>query len=216
LLHPALRILPAGALLIAAACTAKPKDAVTTKSADSSMAGHDMAGMNMAGMESHPITIPKGVMYTKADVEFMQGMIPHHAQAIFMSRLAKSHGASEYLQKFTQKIDQSQTAEIRIMQDWLTAKYQFAPDTASYHHVHMAGMLTDEQIKQLDAARGKEFERLFLVFMIQHHEGALQMVTDLFAAPGAGQESDIGIFANDVRYVQTTEIQLMRQMLANL
>ncbi len=195
-----------------ATVVAKPD---TTKSAMAGMpgmAGHDMSSMNHGA----PISIPPGVMYKVADVEFMQGMIAHHAQAIFMSRLAKSHGAGAYLLKFTQKIDQSQTAEIRIMQDWLLARDQFAPDTASYHHVSMPGMLTAEQVTKLDAARGKEFERLFLEYMIQHHEGAIQMVKDLFATPGAGQDADVSVFANDVVYVQTTEIQLMNQMLADL
>jgi uncharacterized protein (DUF305 family) len=172
---------------------------------------HSMAGMN----HSH-ITIPKGAVYTVADVEFMQGMIAHHAQAIYMSRMAEAHGASPRLLKLANKIDQSQVAEIRIMQDWLVRNGQVAPDTSSWRTMTMTGMLTEAQLKELDAAKGVEFDRTFLRLMIQHHEGALQMVKDLFATPRAGQEVDVNVFANDVVTVQTAEIGAMRQMFSQL
>jgi uncharacterized protein (DUF305 family) len=140
-------------------------------------------------------------------------MIAHHAQAIFMSRLAAKNGASPRLVKFATKIDQSQMTEIRLMQEWLVANGQTAPDTSSYHHVMMDGMLTAEQIKTLEAARGAEFDGHFLTMMIQHHEGALKMVADLFATQGAAQDVDVSVFANDVVTVQTAEIGAMRQML---
>jgi uncharacterized protein (DUF305 family) len=170
---------------------------------------HSMRGMNH-------IMIPEGAAYTVADVEFMQGMIAHHAQAIYMSRLAESHGANPRLLKLANKIDQSQVAEIRIMQQWLRSNEQVAPDTSSWRTMTMKGMLTEEQIKELDAAKGVEFDRAFLTYMIQHHEGALQMVKDLFATPRAGQEVDVNVFANDVVSVQTAEIGAMRQMLSQL
>lgn len=154
--------------------------------------------------------------YTPADVEFMQGMIAHHAQAIYMSRMAEAHGASPKLLKLANKIDQSQVAEIRIMQEWLHRNGQFAPDTSSWRTMTMAGMLTPDQLKTLDAATGVAFDRDFLTFMIQHHEGALKMVKDLFATPRAGQEVDVNVFANDVVTVQTAEIGAMRQMLSLL
>ena len=172
-----------------------------------------MAGMS--GMDA-PVVIPKGAIYTAADVHFMQGMIAHHAQAIFMSRLAAAQGANPRVLKFATKIDQSQMAEIRLMQDWLRANAQMAPDTSSYHHVMMAGMLTAEQIAQLEAARGAEFDTHFLTFMIQHHEGALKMVDDLLASTGAAQDIDVSVFANDVQQVQTAEIGTMRQMLQQM
>jgi uncharacterized protein (DUF305 family) len=177
------------------------------------MAGMDHSHMNM-GLP--PVTIPKGAIYTEADVRFMQGMIAHHAQAIYMSRMAAAHQASPRLQKFANKIDQSQQAEIRLMQEWLHANKQFAPDTSSWRHMTMAGMLTAEQLSQLDAAKDKEFDRLFLTFMIQHHQGALKMVKDLFATPRAGQDVDVSVFANDVETVQTAEIGTMYQMLNDL
>jgi uncharacterized protein (DUF305 family) len=171
---------------------------------------HHMAGMSIA------VAIPKGAVYTEADVRFMQGMIAHHAQAIHMSKMAVAHGANPHLLKFTQKIDQSQTAEIRLMQEWLRANNQVAPDTSSWRTMQMAGMLTAEQLQQLDAAKDEDFDRLFLIFMIQHHNGALKMVDDLFATPQAGQDVDVNVFANDVVVVQTAEIGTMQQMLAQL
>jgi len=167
-----------------------------------------------AGM--HHIVIPAGAIYTVADVEFMQGMIAHHAQAIYMSRMAEAHRANPRVLKLATKIDQSQVAEIRIMQEWLVHYGQEAPDTSSWRTMTMPGMLTEAQLKALDAATGVEFDRAFLTLMIQHHEGALQMVKDLFAKPGAGQEVDVNVFANDVVSVQTAEIGAMRQMLSQL
>ena len=171
-----------------------------------------MPGMDM-GRE---IVIPKGALYTKADVEFMQGMIAHHAQAIVMSRMAESHGANPQVLKLSNKIDQSQVPEIRIMQSWLERNKQFAPDTSSWHHMMMTGMLTPAQLEELDAAKGVEFDRAYLRLMIQHHAGALKMVDDLFSAPLAGQEVDVNVFANDVVTAQTVEIGIMQKLLTQL
>jgi uncharacterized protein (DUF305 family) len=184
------------------------------KSPDKS-AGDTTSRQPMAGM-AMPVTIPKGALYTTADVHFMQGMIAHHAQAIYMSRLAVSRGANPRLLKFANKIDQSQQAEIRLMQDWLVANKQAAPDTGSWRTMTMPGMLTAAQLATLDAARGPEFDKQFLNLMIQHHEGALKMVADLLATPMAAQDVDVSVFANDVTTVQTAEIGTMQQMLSNL
>ena len=175
-----------------------------------SMAG--MPGMDMGP----PIVIPKGALYTKADVEFMQGMIAHHAQAVVMSNMAGSHGANPQVLKLSNKIDQSQLPEIDIMQKWLRRYNQFAPDTSSWRHMRMDGMLSDEQLAELDAARGVVFDRAYLQMMIQHHAGALKMVDDLFATPKAAQEVDVGVFANDVVTAQTGEIGIMRRLLTQL
>lgn len=169
----------------------------------------------MAGM-SMPVTIPKGAIYTEADVRFMQGMIAHHAQAIYMSRMAKAHGANARVLKFANKIDQSQVAEIRLMQEWLRAKDQTAPDTSSWRTMQMPGMLTATQLAELDSAKGPAFDKQFLTLMIQHHNGALKMVADLLATPLAAQDVDISVFAYDVQTVQTAEIGMMQQMLGNL
>ena len=173
--------------------------------------GHEsMPGMDM------PVKIPKGAIFTAADVEFMQGMIAHHAQAIYMSRMAAAHGANPRLLKLANKIDQSQIAEIKLMQDWLHRNGQSAPDTSSWRTMQMPGMLTSAQLQQLDQAHGTAFDRYFLTFMIQHHNGALQMVADLVNTPLAAQDVDVSVFANDVQTVQTAEIGLMQQMLAAL
>jgi uncharacterized protein (DUF305 family) len=192
--------------LTAGCSSAKPAQ---TAAADSA-ALHQMAGMSM------PVTIPKGALYTEADVHFMQGMIAHHAQAIYMARMAAAHGANPRLLKFASKINQSQQAEIRLMQDWLVANKQAAPDTSSWRHMTMPGMLSPEQLATLDASHGPEFDKQFLNLMIQHHEGALKMVTDLLATPQAAQDVDVSVFANDVTTVQTAEIGTMQQMLSNL
>ena len=163
-----------------------------------------------------PITIPKGVLYTEADVRFMQGMIAHHAQAIHMSRLAAERGANARLVRFARKIDQSQAGEIVLMQQWLRANGQFAPDTSSWRGMTMHGMLTAAELAGLEAARGAAFDRLFLEYMIRHHEGALRMVADLLASPRAAQDVDVSVLANDVETTQTAEIGLMRRMLEEL
>jgi len=161
--------------------------------------------------------------YTAADIEFMSGMIGHHAQAVKMAGWAQSHGASRSLQIFCGRIATGQTAEIGLMQQWLRERNQPVPEADARgmkmdmagmdHYVMMPGMLTDEQMKQLDAARGVDFDRLFLTFMMQHHRGALTMVDKLFNTPGAAQDEIVFKFANDVQADQTTEIDRMQQML---
>ena len=180
--------------------------------------GGGMAGMaGMSHMDvGHEIVIPKGAPYTKADVEFMQGMIAHHAQAIVMSRMAESHGANPQVLKLSNKIDQSQGPEIRIMQVWLERNNQYAPDTSSWHHMSMTGMLTTEQLNELDAARGVDFDRAYLRYMIMHHAGAIKMVDDLLNTSMAGQEVDVSVFANDVFTAQTVEIGIMQRLQTQL
>ena len=211
MVHYTLRSVALVALLSVVACAPKTDDAATQTVAAAPAAGaHDMHGMDT------PVTIPKGAMYTEADVRFMQGMIAHHAQAIYMSRLAEANGANPRVLKLATKIDQSQMTEINQMQGWLRANGQVAPDTSSYHHVMMDGMLNEAQLKELTAAKGAEFDRLFLTYMIMHHQGALKMVADLNATPGAAQDVDVSVFANEVEVVQTAEIDAMNQLLYEL
>ena len=157
--------------------------------------------------------------FTEADVRFMQGMIGHHAQALEMTALVEARKTSPDMQKLAQRIAISQADEIEMMQEWLKARAQPLPDPHA-HHVHdaarMPGMLTSAEMAQLRAAAGVEFERLFLQFMIKHHDGALVMVKDLFASPGAGQESEIFAFASDVEADQFMEIRRMAAMLKEL
>ena len=164
--------------------------------------------------------------YTKADIEFMSGMIAHHAQAVKMAGWAESHGASKSLQIFCGRIAMAQTAEIGLMQQWLRDRNQPVPEPdprgmkmdmgGMTHYMAMPGMLTEAQMAQLDSARGVTFDRLFLTFMIQHHRGAISMVDTLFKTPGAGQDEIVFKFANDVQADQSTEIDRMEQMLEAL
>ena len=176
--------------------------------------GHGAAHDHGGGLP--PITLPANSIVTAEDVRFMQGMIAHHAQAVYMTRLAESAGAGARVLKLARKIDLSQAGEIALMQDWLRAHGQFVPDTASWRTMRMHGMLTDAELAALAAARGTAFDRQFLTLMIRHHEGALQMVADLQASPRAGQEVDVSVLANDVENTQTAEIGLMKEMLAEL
>lgn len=162
------------------------------------------------------IHIPAGALYTVADVSFLQGMIAHHAQAIHMSNMAKTRAADPRLLRLAQKIGQSQVAEIDLMQGWLADHEQFVPDTSSHRTMTMPGMLTAAQLAELEAASGPVFDRRFLERMILHHEGALAMVADLLASPGAAQDVDVNVLANEVHLVQTAELGTMHQMLDNL
>ena len=162
--------------------------------------------------------------YTAADVEFMTHMIGHHAQAIEMARLTPTHDASPSVRILSERIINAQQDEIATMQRWLRARHQPVPEAdpggikmkmdGAEHVMLMPGMLTEDQMKQLDAARGREFDRLFLTLMIQHHKGALTMVDRLFGSHGAAQEDAIFKFASDVSADQSTEVARMQTMLA--
>jgi uncharacterized protein (DUF305 family) len=162
--------------------------------------------------------------YTAADIEFMSGMIGHHSQAVKMAGWCTSgHDANKSLQIFCGRVAMAQTAEIGLMSAWLKDRNQPVPEPdprgmkmkmgGSDMYMMMPGMLTEEQMKQLDAARGKEFDRLFLTYMIQHHKGAITMVEKLENSPGADQDEIVFKFSNDVQADQSTEIDRMQQML---
>ncbi len=160
------------------------------------------------------------------DLEFMTGMIGHHAQAITMSKWAPTHGASPSLQIMAARIINAQEDEIATMERWLRDHNIPIPDRNAHgmkmkmngmeHTMLMPGMLTDEQMAQLDAARGVEFDRLFLTYMIQHHTGALTMVDKLFGSYGGAQDEIVFKFANDVNADQGSEIDRMHKMLDTL
>jgi uncharacterized protein (DUF305 family) len=157
--------------------------------------------------------------YAPADVEFMQGMIPHHAQAVIMSRWAIARTSRHDLRLLAERIVNAQTDEIRTMRRWLAARSQTVPDSMSTKHqmkmgdtVHemlMPGMLTDGQMNELDRARGATFDRLFLTGMIAHHRGAITMVRELLSHGDAGHDDTVFRFAADVEADQTAEIHKM-------
>ncbi len=160
--------------------------------------------------------------YTAADAQFMSGMIQHHAQAILIAGWIPSHGASPALQAMGERIVVGQQDEITIMTRWLKARGEPVPDPAApmaHAHDHgamMPGMLTPAQLDSLDQARGAAFDRLFLTYMIQHHLGAIVMVNQLFATPGAAQDETTFRLASDVYADQTTEIGRMEKLQASL
>lgn len=215
MVRPMLTGLAAFALL----ALSKPSSAQTQASSQpSGRAQSDLAAIARARQDSvrHP--------YTAADVHFMQGMIHHHAQAIAMASWAPTHGAGSSVSTLAERIINAQRDEIATMQQWLRDRQQQVPEPnpmgmkmvmdGMEHTMLMPGMLTEEQMKQLDAARGKDFDELFLTGMIQHHSGAVQMVQELFGSYGAAQDDLVFKFASDVNVDQTTEIARMQRMLA--
>lgn len=167
-----------------------------------------------------------GATFTEADVRFMQGMIPHHQQALQMTALVREHATTNAVRQMALRMEISQRDEIKLMETWLTDRDQpiempMGSMGGMHHHMvgglHvMPGMLTAEQMEALSNARGIEFDRLFLEGMIQHHQGAIDMVKTLFDTSGAAQESTIFHFAEDVDADQQMEINRMRGLLEQL
>jgi len=188
------------------------------------------AGVIAAGTLAHVATALQAQTdtarprYSAADVQFVAGMIVHHAQAVLIAGWAPTHGASPALRALCERIVVGQRDEIAIMQRWLEERHQAVPDSdprrqtmpGMDHPMLMPGMLTPAQLAQLDAARGPEFDRLFLTFMIQHHRGALTMVRALVDTPGAARDGPLFQIASDVSADQTTEIDRMTRMLDGL
>jgi len=158
-------------------------------------------------------------VHVDADVRFMQGMIHHHGQALDMTELLSSRTESEEMRMLAQRIDISQTDEIGTMEGWLKSRGEDAPRVREEDATPLAddqlmpGMLTERQMAQLASATGEAFDRLFLEFMIVHHQGALSMVSALFLVSRAGQEPEIFQFASNVDADQAAEIGRLRTML---
>jgi uncharacterized protein (DUF305 family) len=204
------------ALVAVAACSGGAKPSAQPSPVDAPDAVH------VAKARADSARLP----YTEADVHFMSGMIGHHSQAITMSRLAATHGAGASVRTLAERIINAQQDEIAIMQQWLRDRQKPVPEVTPrgvrmtthgmVHEMAMPGMVTEEQMKQLDTARGPEFDRLFLTFMIQHHRGAIQMVKELKSTNGAAQDELVFKLANDVNVDQTTEIARMQKMLMTI
>ncbi len=185
-----------------------------------------LAARQQSGPAPEPKARPELVRqpYSEADVEFMAGMIPHHAQAVVMAGMAPAHGARPDVRVLCERILVGQRDEIEFMRNWLRDRGETVPDANATRHrmkmngvehdMLMPGMLTSEEMEQLDKARGAEWDRLFLVGMIKHHEGAVRMVDDLFASYGALQDDDVYKFASDIYADQSIEIERMQKMLA--
>jgi uncharacterized protein (DUF305 family) len=195
--------------LIFAMCTAASAGCATTQKS--------VVHATPPGLGSYP--------YSDADVDFMAGMIPHHAQAVIMAGWAPTHGARQDVAILCERIVVGQRDEIAMMQGWLRDRGLEVPDATSTRHkmkmdgmVHdmlMPGMLSDEEMAALDKSRGPEFDRLFLEGMIRHHQGAIDMVEVLFKSYGAAQDETVFKFANDVYADQGIEMAKMHEMLGD-
>lgn len=216
-------LLAIAAVVISAAAAANPLAAQATGMASASASAPGEAAA-IAKARADSARLP----YTKADIDFMTGMIGHHSQAILMANWAPTHGASSSVQILASRIINAQNDEIRTMQQWLRDRQQPVPDGHAgmmmmngsemsmgdmKGEALMPGMLTDAQLKALDAARGRDFDLLFLRDMIQHHEGAITMVKQLFDTYGAGQDEIVFKLATDANVDQATEIARMQKML---
>ena len=207
-------------VVMAVASTAPPVMAQATAMVSANTPGESAA---IAKARADSARLP----YTKADIDFMTGMIGHHAQAIVISRWAPTHGASSSVQTLAARIINAQQDEIRTMQQWLRDRQLPVPDGHAGMTMNgsdmpmsdmkgeplMPGMLSDAQLKELDAANGQKFDLLFLRDMIQHHEGAITMVKQLFDSYGAGQDEIVFKLATDANVDQATEIARMQKLL---
>jgi len=220
-----LRVAVSAALALLLAGCGERKDAVEQPNAETApnivQAGAPGEGSTtLSAAEFSDLETPR---FTEADVRFMQGMIHHHAQALRMTALVPKHSAGMELPLLAERMDLTQTAEIEQMQRWLRDRDQPVPVLHRAHqHAHgplagvaMPGMLTEQQLRRLERARGKEFDRLFLTGMIHHHQGALTMVRRLYAEQG-GIEPEADAFARHVEADQQIEIDRMQQLLATL
>jgi uncharacterized protein (DUF305 family) len=175
---------------------------------------------------AEPVARPDLVRYpySRADVDFMAGMIPHHAQAVLIAAWAASHGARPDIRLMCERMVVGQRDEIEWMRNWLRDRSEVVPPANATHHrmtmngvehdMLMPGMLSDQDLMRLDTARGAQWDTLFLTFMIRHHEGAIKMIDDLFASHGALQDEDVYTLASDMYADQTTEIERMQKLLA--
>ena len=208
-----LLILGAAAIGGAAACKTAGGSSTGTKILQPGAPGQDTKAINTA-----QATDLSKVQATAADIKFMQGMIGHHAQAVEMVALIADRSANPDMKKLGLRIQISQDDEMNMMRKWLGDRGQEIPGPHAHHMPGgmMPGMLSDEEMSALAAAKGKEFDRLFLRGMIKHHGGAITMVDDLFNTPGAAQEGGIFGFASDVISDQKMEIDRMGAMLREM
>lgn len=212
------------ALLLAlalTACTAtRPTNEVSTSPDAARAAPRVQPGAPGTGAriltEAQSAVLPRPP-YTAADVEFMQGMIPHHEQALEMTALVEARTTDRSVRLVALRIALSQQDEINMMRGWLRQRNEPVPGEGEHGahvgHGLMPGMLTAEEMASLAAAKDAEFDRLFLRYMIKHHEGAVHMVAVLFGSQGGGQQSEMYQFASDVGADQEIEIARMRRLL---
>src|SRR5687767_4742748 len=199
------------------------RPAAVTQSAPAPASKEQADSAAMAKARADSLRYP----YTQADVDFMSAMIGHHSQALLMAGWAPTRAAGPSVQTLAERIINGQEDEIRSMERWLQDRRKPLPEASrmggtghspgqGHSHHGMPGMLSEAQLKQLEQAKGPEFDRLFLTFMIQHHKGAVTMVQELFGTPGAARDETVFKFANDVSVDQRTEVARMERMLAQM
>ncbi len=220
LTHPIAATLLAAAATAACSTTAVPVAETAAPAPQTTVETAELEALYRARMDS------ARMRFTEADVHFMTGMVGHHAQALVMAGLTPTHGASPAVQTLCARIINAQNDEIVTMQHWLRDRGQPVPEVnitgttlmvdGPDYVMHMPGMLTPEQIRELDDARGRGFDRLFLTYMIQHHQGAVTMVHSLFGTDGAAQDEAVFKLASDIQVDQITEIARMELMLEAL
>lgn len=209
----------AAALLTVACATSQPGTSVADDGDASSgprIVQPGAPGQAATTFSAEEIENVEGVSYTEADVRFMQGMIPHHEQALVMTQLVRRYASTDAVRQMALRMEISQRDEIALMETWLRnhGEPTRMPGMDGMHM--MPGMLTPDQMEELRNARGVRFDQLFLEYMIQHHLGAIDMVATLFATPGAAQESTVFKFAEDVDADQTMEIERMQRVLESI
>lgn len=211
------------ALTVAACASAPPAAAPAQGMAADSIAALEALYRERAGEARS--------RYTDADVRFMTDMIGHHAQAVIMANLARTRAGGPAVQTLAARIRNGQLSEIELMQQWLRERGLTVPEVDAdatsliddighaghaAHGAAMPGMLTPEQMRELERASGSDFDRLFLIRMIDHHRGAVVMVDTLLEADGAAQDPTVFRLVSDVHVDQTTEIARMQRLLATL
>jgi uncharacterized protein (DUF305 family) len=209
-------------VMVASACSSMPPAQGPVQGWFSSVKGAPGSRVYQPNAELRAAGITQP--WSDADIEFMGGMVPHHAQALIMAAWAETHGARSDVSILCGRILVGQRDEIDLMRTWLMDRGLPAPDARSTRHkmimngmeheMLMPGMLTDAEMAALDKARGPEWDRLFLIGMIKHHQGAIDMVEKLLKSYGAAQDDTVFKFANDVHADQSIEIDVMKEMLA--
>ncbi len=234
------RFLPVLLLFTILGCASSSPETTMQPAADavSGLSADEMSDLEALYWERQAEAMTR---YTQAEVDFMTGMIGHHAQALIMSELAPKNGASSSIQILAARIINAQKDEIAIMQRWLENRGEPVPQVhidglnlmihmpetntgmgmghdmdGGHDHSMMPGMLSQKQLEELAAAKGADFDRLFLTYMIQHHEGATFMVDEMFATDGAGNDEQAFRLATDINVDQETEIARMKKMLREM
>jgi uncharacterized protein (DUF305 family) len=215
-----------GALAFAAAvllggCFGGSDDPQPSGEAEPAIVQPGAPGEPSRSLSSDELATIESTKHTQADVDFMRGMIHHHAQALVMTSLVRERSASKDIPLLARRMEISQESEIEVMERWLTDRGEQPPDAEDHKHDHgaggglMPGMVSPDKLARLAAADGRAFDRRFLDYMIHHHQGALTMVSRLLAANG-GAEPEIGAFTRHVEADQDIEIGRMQELLVGL